>query len=306
MIFMSKLNEQTVSQLKKDYDINLVEDILLGRNDRVLFFADTINKNNIELKRLHGQMDLLGFREDDTIELNDLFNRLDLNNKYAEVAGQKEYQAYVKQFLFVFDRESDVTFPIIIHGQRVWMRVILVPIKNHVVAYHLTNVSYLLESEEALYEKTHHDSLTQLFNKYTLDFHYGKRYIWPNFHVLYLDLDNFKIINDTYGHHAGNECLIKFSAILKKYSHDYNHFYRIGGDEFVGMFFETEDYIKEMAKNILNETKQISIERVNAKITVSIGIVKATKSEDVIRKADDLLYRVKSEGKNNFIYEIEI
>jgi diguanylate cyclase (GGDEF)-like protein len=300
------LDSNIVKQLKKNFDIDLVEDILLGKSDRALFYADTKDRSHIVLKKIHGDLSNIGFSDHDEIELNALFKRLDMNNKYAEVSGMKEYQSYIEEFLFRFDRETDVTLPVKIDQNRIWIRVITTPIKNHVIAYQLSNVSFILEQEEALYEKTHRDSLTMLFNKYTLDFHYGKRYHWSNFHVLYLDLDNFKLINDTYGHHAGNQYLIQFSNILKKYSSEYNQFYRIGGDEFVGLFFEKENYIKQMAKEILKETQMIRIENVEARVTVSIGIVKATKSEDIIRKADDLLYKVKSDGKNSFIYEIEI
>ena len=139
-----------------------------------------------------------------------------------------------------------------------------------------------------------------------MDFHYGKRYLWKDFHVVYLDLDNFKVVNDTYGHRTGNEYLIMFSNVLKKYTSEYNHFYRIGGDEFVGLFFETEAFMKDLAKKLLMETHEIRLENISMKVTVSIGIVKATQSDDVIRKADDLLYRVKASGKNNYMYENEI
>lgn len=300
------IDSKIAKQLKKDYEIDLVEDILLGKNDRVLFYADTKDKSHIELIKIHGNLENIGFNDGDIIELNDLFHHMDIKNKYAEVSGVTEYQDYIKEFLFVFDRESDVTLPVIINHKRIWIRVITTPVKNHIMTYQLSNVSQLLDKEEALYEKTHRDSLTMLFNKYTLDFHYGKRHHWDNFHVLYLDLDNFKLINDTYGHHAGNQYLIAFSDILKKFSSEYNRFYRIGGDEFVGLFFEKDAFIKQMAEKILHETQNIHIEHIEARVTVSIGIVKATKSEDIIRKADDLLYRVKSNGKNSFIYEIEI
>ncbi|MDX9691415.1 MAG: GGDEF domain-containing protein [Acholeplasmataceae bacterium] len=302
----NKLNPKVTQKLKESFDIDLVDDVLLGQKNRVLFYADVSNPKSIELCHIHGDLTMLGFKQNDVIELNDLFNHIDLDNKYAEVSGKKEYKQYVNDFLFLFQKSTDITFPVIISGSRVWLRFISTPIKNNIVAFHVTDASFILNQEEKLYEKTHRDSLTGLFNKYTLDFHYGKRYLWKNFHVLYLDLDNFKIVNDTYGHRTGNEYLIMFSNVLKKYTSEYNHFYRIGGDEFVGLFFETEAFMMDLAKKLLTETREIRLKNTSMKVTVSIGIVKATQSDDLIRKADDLLYRVKASGKNNYMYENEI
>lgn len=302
---MHVIDPKTIDFLKQTYQIDLVKDILLGRNDRVLFYGDVINPQHIEFHLIHGEVELLGYQKHEKIELNDLFNRIDLNNRYAEVAGKKEYLDYVNRNLFVFDRDSDITFPIRMHHQRIWIRVLSMPIKNHVVSYQIANVTNFLNHEEELYDKTHRDSLTQLFNKYTLDYHYGLRYLWDRFHAFYLDLDNFKIINDTYGHHIGNVVLIEFAQILKKYTNEYNRFYRIGGDEFVGLFFEDEEIIKQIAENIIKETRLIKVNELNMLITVSIGVIQATHRDDVIRKADDLLYRVKANGKNSYLYDIE-
>ncbi len=302
---MSIIDSKIVNHLQQTYQIDLIKDILLGRNDRILFYGDTINPNHIELHLIHGDKALIGYDQDEMIEINDLFQRMDFDNRYAEVSGHKEYQDYVRRNLFVFDRDSDITFPIRMHNERIWIRVISIPIKNHVVSYQIANVTSFLNHEEALYDKTHRDSLTQLFNKYTLDYHYGLRYLWEKFHAFYLDLDNFKIINDTYGHHIGNEVLIQFGQLLKKYTSEYNHFYRIGGDEFVGLFFEDEEKIKTIAEQIVKETRKINVDSLHMLITVSIGVIQAKQADDLIRKADDLLYRVKSTGKNNYLYDIE-
>jgi len=302
---MNTIDPKIIDHLQKTYDIDLIKDILLGKNDRILFYADTHNPSDIELHVIRGEKGLLGFNQEDKIELNDLFNRMDLNNRYSDVAGKKEYMEYVRRNLFVFNNDSDITFPIRMNDERIWIRVISIPIKNHIVSYQIANVTTFLNHEEELYDKTHRDSLTHLFNKYTLDYHYGLRYLWKNFHAIYLDLDNFKIINDTYGHHIGNEVLIQFSQMLNTYTSEYNHFYRIGGDEFVGLFFEEEEKIKSIAESIIKETRKITVNQLNMLITVSIGVMKATQSDDLIRKADDLLYRVKSSGKNNYLYDIE-
>ena len=301
----SIIDQKVLNDLTENYQIDVIKDILLGRSDRVLFYADISKPKSVILKPIHGNVDILGFNKDETIELNQLFDMITLDNNYAHVSGKKEYQSYVRNLLFRFDEETDVTFPILKNGRKIWLRVLSMPIKNNVVAFYIGNVTSFLTSEEQLFDKTHRDSLTQLFNKYTLDFHYGSRYLWENFHVLYFDLDNFKKINDSYGHHVGNECLQKFAYILISYATEYNHFYRIGGDEFIGLLFNEEHEIKDIAEDILERTRKIELNHAKLKITTSLGIIKATIREDVIRKADDLLYEVKTSGKDHYKYAYE-
>ncbi len=298
---------QATEELKTKYDIDIIFDVLLGRKDRVFLYADTSNIEQIEMRVISGTLENLGLPNQQSFMLSNLLNSIDLTNKYAEIAGRDKYLEYVHHEIFNFSNEVDVTFPAIIQGTRKWLRFNIFPVERNksISAFFMSNVTELLEKEEELYEKAHKDSLTSLFNKYTLDFHYGKRYQIPNFHAIYLDLDNFKLMNDTFGHANGNEFLKSFAVILKSYETEINKFYRIGGDEFVGLFFDSETKIREIAENVLDKTRQIHIPHCDRNVTVSIGIIQATKREDVIRKADDVLYKVKASGKNNYIYEIE-
>ena len=295
-------------ELKKKYDIDIIFDVILGRKDRVLLYGDISDRNDIELKVISGTLEYIGLPNGQSFILSELLNQIDLTNKYAELSGKKKYLDYVYGELFSFHKEIDVTFPVCIEKKRKWLRFNNFPVEKNknVVTFFVTDVTELLDKEEMLYEKTHKDSLTSLFNKYSLDYHYGQRYQLPNFHAIYLDLDNFKIMNDTYGHASGNEFLRKFSIILKSHETEKNKFYRIGGDEFVGLLFESEEKIREITKNILEETRKIQIPNCDKNVTVSIGIIQATKREDVIRKADDVLYKVKANGKDNFLYEVEV
>jgi len=79
----------------------------------------------------------------------------------------------------------------------------------------------------------------------------------------------------------------------------------LGGDEFVGLLFYDETKIKWIAENILKQTQQLRKKSWNFKKTVSIGIVQATKRDDVVRKADRVMYEAKQRGKNQYIFTIE-
>ncbi len=293
--------------LKEKFKVDVVEDILLVRKDRVILYGENnLSEDNV-LYVITGSLKLIGFEESATIRLTDILKRFEFNNAYSDVAGKTEYYSYVYGELFNQRPHTSVTLPILNNGERIWITIarFVVDANPALAAYFITNVSDVMLGEEQNYAKTHRDSLTGLFNKYTLDFHYGKRYNNPDFHVMYLDIDNFKEVNDSDGHMAGDQCLVAFSNILKSYANELNHFYRNGGDEFVGLLFGKETDIRRMAEEILIQVRSIKSPLSQTPLSVSIGIVQARMRQDVIRKADMLLYKAKRMGKNQYIYEIE-
>lgn len=293
--------------LKELYKVDVIEDILLVRKDRVILFGKNVLEEDNLLHVITGSLKLIGLEERPSITLKEIINQFEYDNAYADVAGKTEYYSYVYGELFNHRPQATVTFPIKSMNQKVWISVsrFVVDANPSLSAYFITNMSDVMNQEEENYRKTHHDSLTGLFNKYTLDFHYGKRYRDPDFHVMYLDIDNFKDVNDTDGHMAGDTCLVQFSNILQSYVTDKNRFYRNGGDEFVGLVFGKEEEIKRMAEDILHQVRHLQSPHAKIPLSVSIGIVKAKMRQDVIRKADMLLYKAKRLGKNRYIYEIE-
>ncbi len=120
-----------------------------------------------------------------------------------------------------------------------------------------------------------------------------------------MDIDDFKQLNDTLGHPQGNAFLVDFAELLETYESGFNRFYRIGGDEFVGLFFKKPEAIKAIASEIIKKTQTLSRDKYFTNTSVSIGIVKAEERDDIIGKADKLLYRIKENGKNRYLYELE-
>jgi diguanylate cyclase len=226
---------------------------------------------------------------------------------YAHIAGKNEYFNQIKQELFAYEKQPITTFPIQNDQGIFWIRIQLIPIINHpqLVTVFITNVSSIMVEEEKMFSKTHEDSLTGVFNRYTLDYHYGIRYHMERFHVMFLDIDNFKLLNDQMGHHTGNQFLVNFAYILRSYEENYNCFYRIGGDEFVGFFFEETKKVIQITEEIIQKTKQLAIDFEAEFASVSIGVVEAQMREDVVRKADKLLYEAKKLGKNQYVFAQE-
>ena len=127
--------------------------------------------------------------------------------------------------------------------------------------------------------------------------------------VLFLDLDNFKAVNDTYGHQAGDRLLQAVSSRLKATLRDTDTVARIGGDEFV-VVVESDslalgaEAVAERIQAVLSEPFTLDREgKVTVRTRASIGIavgVRAT-AEDLVRDADVALYEAKAAGKDCFI-----
>jgi diguanylate cyclase (GGDEF)-like protein len=123
--------------------------------------------------------------------------------------------------------------------------------------------------------------------------------------LLLLDIDNFKIYNDSYGHLEGDKVLVRLSQIIKSCLRTMDSAYRYGGEEFTVILPETKG---EEAKNVANRIKRaVELERFLPEpdkvvtITISIGLTEYFMNEPlstVIKRADQAMYNSKAQGRN--------
>lgn len=159
-----------------------------------------------------------------------------------------------------------------------------------------------------------HDSLTGLCNRALLYEHlsqailYSKRY-GHIFAVMFIDLDKFKLINDTLGHHAGDTLLKHVAEVLKDCIRKSDIAARIGGDEFVIMLHKlaSPESASIVAMKIADDlSKPLSFENQEILITGSIGIALYPENgedpETLVRNADASMYQTKRENQGGFSY----
>ena len=176
-----------------------------------------------------------------------------------------------------------------------------------------TTKKYLVERRDALI-----DHLTQLYNKKAILFHLrqellrSERYKHPTT-VALLDLDYFKIYNDTNGHVAGDNLLKRIGRILHEEVREYDEVGRFGGEEFIIVFPET--HIKNAAVVCERIRQRVATTRFlgqrnmpNKKITLSVGLAevkgaKRVKQNTILSKADKFLYKAKESGRNLVLYQ---
>ncbi len=170
-----------------------------------------------------------------------------------------------------------------------------------------------LKTREKLIVLTKTDTLTGLANRSAL-FEHGKRMVAihadnpSGFSVLLLDLDHFKKINDNFGHHIGDEVLIKVTELVKETMRSRDIFARLGGEEFVALLpFSDTNKAKAIAMRINDKIAQYDFSSLmlQSKVTVSIGVATMTNSsmsfDDVLHGADLAMYQAKEQGRNTVI-----
>lgn len=164
--------------------------------------------------------------------------------------------------------------------------------------------------ERAIKDSTH-DHLTGLFNKAyfqsTLAQHLSlaKRNN-TDLSVLFLDIDNFKEINDTFGHNSGDAILKTVAHMIRRELRTSDIVARFGGDEFVVLMPNTYKInalvLSERLRKTINQ-KPITIDDTNLEITISGGVagfpVDAQRAQNLLNLADSALYRAKGAGKNS-------
>ena len=125
--------------------------------------------------------------------------------------------------------------------------------------------------------------------------------------VMFLDLDGFKVINDTHGHEAGDNVLKQVAERILENIRDADTAARVGGDEFVVILSAISDLssVGRIARSLIESiSADINIRQGIVKVGASIGIASypddGSTAEELIRQADTAMYMVKHNGKNNF------
>ncbi len=208
-------------------------------------------------------------------------------------------------------------------GHRIPVQVRTSPIRNdngeisgavEVFSDH-TEYQHTISRINQLEVEVHKDALTGLFNRAYLekqlisairDFEYFK----IPFGVLFLDIDHFKKVNDTYGHTTGDEVLKMLSHTLKHNLRDSDVVARWGGEEFIVLIKNVDKFalanIAEKLRNLI-ERSMIKLEDKYLSVTVSIGAT-LYRSEDtdqsLLSRADQALYTSKRTGRNKLTVDI--
>lgn len=224
----------------------------------------------------------------------------------------KKYQYYlVNMFVFTFS------------VYQVIMELILY--YNHEISYEETIISFVslfytlaimfilsmfikvvdaeIEKSSQLFELSIKDLLTDTFNRRKIDRTFRTNVFSKRISVMLFDFDDFKKINDTYGHPIGDEVLTESIELVNTLIRKDDYVVRWGGEEFIVILHECDiEEAYQIAEGIRKQIKEIRYSFDNKlEVTVSIGIAKKDEKEsiyDAISRADKALYKAKASGKD--------
>lgn len=172
----------------------------------------------------------------------------------------------------------------------------------------------LLEKKnDRLEEIAYYDPLTKLLNRRSMDKYLHNAFDAATsekpFSLMMIDIDDFKKVNDTYGHDFGDRVLKTVSGLISQRVRETDYVCRWGGEEFLVLLKTGMKYAKQIAEEIRCsvENTQISDDTVQIHVTITIGIAQYqddTTTHALINEADEKLYYGKKHGKNRAIAEI--
>ena len=289
------ITERKLAEIERDRFFNIAIDLL--------FIADT---DGI-FKRINPSWSTtLGYTADDLLDQSFwqfiLPNNQSVQQDLQDILNSgQEVNAFELQV-----RAKDGTYQ--------WIAWNLVPFPQENLLYGSgRDISQRKVSEARLTYEALHDSLTGLdnrtcfLNRLKLSIEHQQRKPHEHFAVLFVDIDNFKYINDSLGHLVGDQLLIQVSQRLQSMVRAIDAVARLGGDEFL-ILLEKLDNLNDALKTVYRLQKELQkpfqLESREIFTSASIGVVFSNVSyqsvDDIIRDADIAMYRAKSKGKANY------
>ena len=184
-------------------------------------------------------------------------------------------------------------------------------LKNYVGIF--TDVTLYKQQQEELEHMAHYDMLTNLPNRALFTDRMEQAMAQASrrgkqISVVYIDLDGFKEVNDTYGHKVGDQLLILLSERMNKLLRKGDTLSRVGGDEFIALLIDVSDktsVISFLTRLLEVTSEPVPIDDLRLKVSASIGVTFYPQNEEldmdqIIKQADQAMYQAKQSGKNRY------
>ena len=289
----------------------LVEEIYANLMQRI-DAQDSVNKDQV-VDYLKDAVDIVNSIDDKDID----------STKHAKEAFDNKYKELVSQSLISYEYTNEQFGQLALLHEKTLHECVTEQIdlptlndKFTEIQSHMSNevkkaneiISQLTQKVETLEKTSNIDSLTKVFNRRALNTYLSETCsnngVNYNLHALMLDIDDFKVINDTYGHITGDKILIFISNILRKTLRDGDKIFRYGGEEFTIILNrnsdEESDIIAARILKLISSNKLIYMGE-KLSVTVSIGLTKLIQGDtpdELLTRADKALYISKHNGKN--------
>ncbi|RTE87273.1 MULTISPECIES: GGDEF domain-containing protein [Gammaproteobacteria] len=306
-------------------------DVLVGRFNDLLREKESARQ---ELKQQEAYLDLvlstssvghfMANREGRLEYVNETFMTMTGHTREALLKGafvdgfqEEDKQGIREQWLEALNEEREYEAEVQFlnpDGIVKWFHIQSKPVVDHGICLgHVGTVTDVTERNskiEDLQSKAYRDELTRILNRRGLEqvmhnsWHdaqlFNKQLVF-----LALDLDNFKLVNDTFGHEKGDWVLAEVAQTLDNIIRDSDWVGRLGGDEFVVVLPGCpNERAVEIAQQIVDSISQVTSEAGLIEVTVSVGVAQRQLTDqselDMLRRADKAAYKAKSAGRNQW------
>lgn len=301
-----------LNYLADTYKIDVIDILFHKSFERHYIYVDKID-GKYRFNSMNTNFTEFGFESESCFYLEDIFQNYCIDTTVSKVFGaEKTLKIFKEAFLDYLTepcKQSCIKYiPLRFGSGHKWVRIELAKVDTPNGEYLLCGMisdafRYGGEKENAI-ALSYFDSLTGLFNRNTLKDHLNNIEPNENKYFIYIDLNNFKEFNDTYGHHFGDLVLKTFANTLLETCNDKICAYRMSGDEF---FLTTKDMSEKETLNhihhIENILKNINIGNIDTTIEFSYGYAHISEPErldfnTILRETDIKMYDHKNKIKN--------
>jgi diguanylate cyclase (GGDEF)-like protein len=323
IVFIAQLNIKYTIETYTRYDSVLINKLgqIRGNIQRYVKLKVLNSKNYNEVEKditnhfnqinIYLQNNISIISEKQLIKFYDYYNELEnIWKKIKTNSNEKELLNLSEKAWIIADKFT--TFMAKVSEEKICnikQKIYLLTISTFIIVLILFLIVYSLV-RSGLEKATITEPMTQLFNR----FHFENqiKYLYENyknnkipFSAMLIDIDNFKKINDTYGHHTGDEILKQVAKILKQETRKSDLVFRYGGEEFIILFPNSSlKNIKKVAERIRKAIEN-NVKIDNNPVTISAGIGefndKQISIEHFLHDLDNALYTAKRTGKNKII-----
>lgn len=292
--------------VRKTYGLDLLDDVLLDEK-QVSLLID-LQTRPVSIRALCGDMGDLGLPLGDDFSFSELIPYIESDNTLSEVQGRKTFiKDFVKRIQKI-EYQRTLHIPIRTGEDVYWLRVVFKALESKQgrptllfaqVVEVFTHVPDLI----TYYQKTHQDALTRLFTRETLKKHIETQKHSEGVYGMYVDLDNFKKINDQWGHLEGDRFLTRLArAFIDRWEPNVIY-YRLGGDEFfIYIYHHTEDAALRKARKVIDLVEAVGRDGGMPAISASLGLVPIRPGmgyHTVLDASDRAMYASKDRGRGN-------
>lgn len=304
--YRNSLEEKVASRTKELQEANENLERFIDTQDNIVILTDgkTITFANKKFFDTFGYKDLEAFQKEHQC-ICELFIR---DDKFFHLGKINEEGNWIEEI----DKLTPSNKIVSIKGTDSKVYAFSVSIKQFNKALKIssfTDISQTMLEHFRLEEKTIRDKLTGAYNREYFEQNYKqllKKYNQGDSHlaIAMLDIDHFKLVNDTYGHSVGDDVLIQLVKTIQKYSREDDTLIRWGGEEFILILRVNSKENLTRALEHLRKVLELQVYKQVGQKTCSIGGTLYQKSEEIettIQRADKAVYDAKAKGRNRIV-----